>query len=143
MTLVRYEPISLFDQFNREINRIVNGTAAIGNTSQERNWMPAVDIREEDERFILAADLPGVERKDVDVTLEDGVLSIRGERNVQTEEKREGFHRRERVHGTFLRQFTLPDTVNAEQISATVKDGVLEVIIPKQDKPEPRKIAVS
>jgi HSP20 family protein len=143
MTLVRYEPISLFDQFNREINRIVNGKTALGNTSQERNWMPAVDIREEDNRFILAADLPGVERKDVDVTLEDGVLSIHGERNVQTEEKREGFHRRERVHGTFLRQFTLPDTVNAEQISATVKDGVLEVIIPKQDKPEPRKIAVS
>jgi len=143
MTLVRYEPISLFDQFNREINRIVNGTTAQGNISPERNWMPAVDIREEDDRFILAADLPGVERKDVDVTLEDGVLTIRGERNVQTEEKREGFHRRERVHGTFLRQFTLPDTVNAEQISATVKDGVLEVIIPKQDKPEPRKIAVS
>jgi HSP20 family protein len=143
MTLVRYEPISLFDQFNREINRIVNGTAAVGNTSQERNWMPAVDIREEDDRFVLAADLPGVERKDVDVTLEDGVLSIRGERNVLTEEKREGFHRRERVHGAFLRQFTLPDTVNAGQISATVKDGVLEVIIPKQDKPEPRKIAVN
>ncbi len=142
MTLVRYEPISLFDQFNREINRIVNGTTALGNTSQERDWMPAVDIREEDDRYILAADLPGVERKDVDVTLEDGVMTIRGERHVETEEKREGFHRRERVHGAFLRQFTLPDTVNAEQISATVKDGVLEVVIPKQDKPEPRKIAV-
>ena len=62
---------------------------------------------------------------------------------MQTAEKREGFHRRERVHGSFLRQFTLPDTVNAEQISATVKDGVLQVIIPKQDKPEPRKIAVN
>jgi HSP20 family protein len=143
MTLVRYEPLNLFDQFNREINRMFTGTPAQENNGQGRNWVPAVDIREEEDRFILSADLPGVERKDVDVTLEDGVLTIRGERSVQTEEKREGFHRRERVHGTFLRQFTLPDTVNAEHISATVKDGVLEVIIPKQEKPEPRKITVS
>jgi HSP20 family protein len=143
MTLVRYEPLNLFDQFNREINRIFTSSPAQENNGQGRNWVPAVDIREEEDRFILSADLPGVERKDVDVTLEDGVLTIRGERNVQTEEKREGFHRRERVHGAFLRQFSLPDTVNAEHISATVKDGVLEVIIPKQEKPEPRRITIS
>lgn len=143
MAIVRYEPLNLFDQFNREINRLFNGTPVQANTAQERNWVPAVDIREEENRFILAADLPGVERKDVDVTLEDGVLTIRGERRAESEEKREGIHRRERIHGTFLRQFTLPDTVNAEQISATVKDGVLEVIIPKQDRPEPRRITVN
>lgn len=143
MTLVRYEPINLFDQFNREINRLFTGAAPQGAVAQDKGWMPAVDIREEDNRFVLAADLPGVERKDVDVTLEDGVLTIRGERNAETTENREGFHRRERVHGTFLRQFTLPDTVDTTNISAMVKDGVLEVIIPKQDKPEPRKIAVS
>jgi len=143
MTLVRYEPLNLFDQFNREINRMFTGTPAQENNGQGRNWVPAVDIREEEDRFVLSADLPGVERKDVDVTLEDGVLTIHGERNVQSEEKREGFHRRERVHGTFLRQFTLPDTVKAEHISATVKDGVLEVIIPKQEKPEPRRITIS
>jgi HSP20 family protein len=143
MAIVRYEPLNLFDQFNREINRMFSGGPVQANTAQERNWVPAVDIREEENRFVLAADLPGVERKDVDVSLEDGVLTIRGERHAESEEKREGIHRRERVHGTFLRQFTLPDTVNAEQISATVKDGVLEVIIPKQDKPEPRRITVN
>jgi HSP20 family protein len=143
MAIVRYEPLSLFDQFNREINRLIGGVPAQANTAQEHNWVPAVDIREEETRFVLAADLPGVERKDVDVTLEDGVLTIRGERRAESEEKREGIHRRERVHGAFLRQFTLPDTVNAEQISATVKDGVLEVTIPKQDKPEPRRITVN
>jgi HSP20 family protein len=105
--------------------------------------MPAVDVREEDDRFVLSADIPGVERKDVEVTMEDGVLTIKGERHAETEEKREGFHRRERVHGTFLRQFTLPDTVDADSISATVKEGVLHIEIPKQAKPEPRKITVA
>ena len=70
-------------------------------------------------------------------------MTIKGERHAETEEKREGFHRRERVHGTFMRQFTLPDTVNADSISATIKEGVLHIEIPKQAKPEPRKITVN
>ena len=143
MALVRYEPTNLFDQFNNEINRFLNVAPRQRAANQDRNWMPAVDIREEDDRFVLSADIPGVERKDVEVTMEDGVLTIKGERHAETEEKREGFHRRERVHGTFLRQFTLPDTVNADNISATVKEGVLHIEIPKQAKPEPRRITVN
>ena len=142
MALVRYEPINLFDQFNNEINRFFNVAPRQHAANQDRDWMPAVDVREEDDRFVLSADIPGVERKDVEVTMEDGVLTIKGERHAETEEKREGFHRRERVHGTFLRQFTLPDTVDADSISATVKEGVLHIEIPKQAKPEPRKITV-
>ena len=142
MALVRYEPINLFDQFNNEINRFFNVAPRQHAANQDRDWMPAVDVREEDDRFVLSADIPGVERKDVEVTMEDGVLTIKGERHAETEEKREGFHRRERVHGTFLRQFTLPDTVDADNISATVKEGVLHIEIPKQAKPEPRKITV-
>jgi len=143
MALVRYEPINLFDQFNNEINRYFTGTRTQQATGEQRSWLPAVDIREEDSRFVLEADIPGVERKDVDVTLENGVLTIKGERTAQTEETGEDFHRRERVHGTFLRQFSLPDTVNAESINATVKDGVLVIEIPKQARPEPRKITVA
>jgi HSP20 family protein len=143
MALVRYEPINLFDQFNSEINRFLSGTQAQRAANQESGWVPAVDIREEEDRFVLSADIPGVERKDVEITLEDGVLTIKGERHAESEEQREGFHRRERVHGTFTRQFTLPDTVNAENISATVKEGVLHIEIPKQAKPEPRKISVN
>jgi HSP20 family protein len=143
MALVRYEPTNLFDQFNNEINRFLNVAPRQRAANQDRNWMPAVDIREEDDRFVLSADIPGVERKDVEVTMEDGVLTIKGERHAETEEKREGFHRRERVHGTFMRQFTLPDTVNADNISATVKEGVLHIEIPKQAKPEPRRITVN
>lgn len=143
MALVRYEPVNLFDQFNNEINRFFNVAPRQRAANQDRNWMPAVDIREEDDRFVLSADIPGVERKDVEVTMEDGVLTIKGERHAETEEQREGFHRRERVHGTFIRQFTLPDTVNAENISATIKEGVLHIEIPKQAKPEARKITVN
>lgn len=143
MSLVRYEPIGLFDQFNNELNRFFTNTRPTTAANDVRNWAPAVDIREEDDRFVLIADIPGVKREEVEVTLEDGVLSIKGERRAETEEEREGFHRKERVHGSFLRQFTLPDTVNTDNISATVTDGVLEIGIPKQAKPEPRKISVS
>lgn len=143
MSLVRYEPVNLFDQFNHEINRLFNSSHALPAANEARNWAPAVDIREEEDRFLLIADIPGVKREDVEVTLEDGVLTIKGERHTETEETREGFHRKERVHGTFMRQFTLPDTVNTDTINAAVNDGVLEIAIPKQDKPEPKKISVS
>jgi len=143
MSLVRYEPIGLFDQFNNELNRFFTNTRPAAAANDTRNWAPAVDIREENDRFVLIADIPGVKREEVEVTLEEGVLSIKGERRAETEEAREGFHRKERVHGSFLRQFTLPDTVNTDSISATVTDGVLEIGIPKQAKPEPRKISVN
>ena len=143
MSLIRYEPVSLFDQFNQELNRFFTHTRPTTAGSEARDWAPAVDIREEDDRFLLIADIPGVKRDDVEVTLEDGVLTIKGERRTETEETREGFHRKERVHGSFLRQFTLPDTVNPDSISANVTDGVLEIGIPKQAKPEPRKITIN
>jgi HSP20 family protein len=143
MSLIRYEPVSLFDQFNHELDRFFTNSRPATTNQESRNWAPAVDIREEDNRFVLIADLPGVKREEVEVMLEDGVLTIKGERRTETEETREGFHRKERVYGTFLRQFNLPDTVNPESISATVTDGVLEIGIPKQVKPEPRKIAIN
>lgn len=86
---------------------------------------------------------PGVNSKDIDVTLEDGVLSIKGSRNTEKEVSAAGYRRRERTNGTFLRQFTLPDTVDANSISASARDGVLEVTIPKQEKPAAKKIAVN
>ena len=144
MSLVRYKPVNLFDQFNNEINRFFN--TAYGPATNDANahqWAPAVDICEETDRFLLHADIPGVKREDVEITLEDGVLTVTGNRDSEQEETREGFHRRERVHGTFMRRFTLPDTVNTETISASVNDGVLEIGIPKQAKPEPKKITVS
>ena len=142
MSLVHYKPVNLFNQFNDEMNRHFSTTRA-GAANQEHGWLPAVDIREEDTRYLINADVPGINSKDIEITLEDGVLSIKGERSTETGVSEEGYRRRERTRGTFMRQFTLPDTVDANSISASAKDGVLEVTIPKQDKPVPKKITVS
>jgi len=142
MSLVHYKPVNLFDQINDEMNRYLSSmrTAA---ANQEHDWTPAVDIHEEENHYLLTADIPGVNRKDVEITLEDGVLTIKGERKSVKEISEEGVRRRERIHGTFVRQFNLPETVDAARISASAEDGVLTVEIPKQAKPEPKKITVS
>jgi HSP20 family protein len=142
MSLVHYKPVNLFNQFNDEMNRYFTLTRE-GAANQEHDWTPAIDIREEDNRYLLAADIPGVARENVDITLEEGVLTVKGDRKMESGVSGEGYRRRERIHGTFMRQFTLPDTVDAGSISAAVKNGVLEIEIPKQEKPEPRRITVS
>jgi HSP20 family protein len=142
MSLVHYKPVSLFNQFNDEMNRYFSLTRADA-ANQEFDWTPAVDIHEEDDRYLLTADIPGVNRKDIEITLEEGVLTVKGERNTRNEVAEQGYRRRERSHGTFMRQFTLPDTVNTTDISAYATDGVLKITIPKQEKPEVKKITVS
>ena len=142
MSLAHHKPVNLFNQFNDEMNHYFSLTRA-GAANQERDWTPAVDIREEDNRYLLTADIPGVNRKDIEITLEEGVLTVKGERNTEAKVAEQGYRRRERSHGTFMRQFTLPDTVNTTEISASAADGVLEITIPKQEKPEARKITVS
>jgi HSP20 family protein len=142
MSLVHYKPVNLFDQFNDEMNRYLS-LSREGAANQEHKWQPAVDIREEENCYLITADVPGVNNKDIDVTLEDGVLSIKGARNTETEASETGYRRRERTYGTFMRQFTLPDTVDVNEISAIARDGVLEVTIPKQEKPAAKKITVN
>ena len=141
MSLVHYKPINLFDQINNEMNRYLSMRDTAAN--QEHEWTPAVDIHEEDSCYMLTADIPGVNRQDVEITLEDGVLTVKGERKSEAEVTEEGYRRRERIYGTFVRQFNLPDTVDAANISAKAEDGVLKIVIPKQEKPEPKKITVS
>lgn len=142
MSLAHHKPVNLFNQLNDEMNRYFSLTRA-GAANQEQDWTPAVDIREEDNQYLLTADIPGVDRKDIEITLDEGILTVKGERSTVTEASEQGYRRRERTHGTFMRQFTLPDTVNTTNISASVKDGVLEISIPKQEKPEARRITVS
>lgn len=142
MSLVHYKPVNLFNQFNDEMNRHMSMTRENA-ANQEHEWTPAVDIREEENCYLITADIPGVNSKDIDITLEEGVLAIKGERKTETEVSEQGYRRRERIYGTFMRQFTLPDTVDSTNISAAASDGVLEVTIPKQAKPEPRRITVS
>jgi HSP20 family protein len=147
MATTRYEPWNLLNQIQSEMNKLIDtrmGQYAgddAGNvvTSQ---WAPAVDIREEKDRFLILADVPGVDPKEIEVTMENGILSIRGQRDTIREEERESFKRVERAHGSFYRRFTLPDTVDPEKISARGRNGVLEIAIPKQEKVHPRKITV-
>lgn len=105
-------------------------------------WSPAVDIKEEQDRFELHADLPGVDAKDIDVTMENSVLTIKGERRSETEDQRENYSRTERVYGSFYRRFALPNSAEADKIEASYKDGVLKVVIPKQERAKPRQISV-
>jgi HSP20 family protein len=120
MTIFRYEPWRL------------NSVA----------WIPSVDVREEDTRFVVLADLPGVDSKDIEITAEKGVLTLRGERKSEARSEGSGFERVERVAGSFLRRFTLPETANADGISARHVNGVLEVTIPKQEQVQPKRITV-
>jgi len=142
MLLTRYEPQNLFGQFNHEINRLFAGQRTGNAITAKRDWAPAVDIREEDHHYVLLADIPGVDREGVDITLEEGVLTVKGERTSERDVNEAGYRRTERVHGAFMRQFTLPDTVDTANISASVDNGVLEIKIPKQDKPQPQKITI-
>ncbi len=145
MNLIRYEPWNLVSQLHNEMNRLfdrnlgtLDGDASLAAT----DWVPAVDIKEEPERFIIHADIPGVDPKEIEVTMEDGTLTIRGERKSESREERDGFRRVERISGQFFRRFTLPDTADSEGISARGNHGVLEVSIPKQAKVQPRRITV-
>ena len=142
MSLVRYEPWSLLNQFSKEFDRRLNQDREQYGDVATSDWSPAVDIKENETAYTVVADIPGVDPKDIDVHMEDGVLTVKGERNLNREEEKEGYKRVERVHGSFYRRFSLPETVDAEKISAKSKNGVLEVTIPKQEKSQPRKISV-
>jgi HSP20 family protein len=140
---MRYEPWSLMQQLHSELERVFDDRLASGERANTiADWAPAVDIVEEDSRFLLRADLPGVDPKDIEVTMEDGVLTVRGKRELESREEREGYKRVERVSGKFYRRFTLPDTADSGAITARTSNGVLEVSIPKQPKVQPRRITV-
>lgn len=106
-------------------------------------WMPAVDIKESTEGFTFHMDVPGLKPEDLDVELHDGVLSIRGSRNEEKREEDKGFVRIERRKGSFARQFRVPTSCKAEQLTANVSDGVLTIEVPKSDGPEARKVTIS
>lgn len=137
MTLVKYEPYNLLSQFQDEISRLFDARE-----NPARDWAPAVDIRETAKEYIVHADIPGVDPGKIEITLEDGVLTIQGERQSEHEDTTKEYRRVERARGRFYRKFNLPDTVNEDKVSAKNKNGVLEITIPKQEKVLPRKIEI-
>ena len=138
MTIVRYEPWAFVGRLQRQLDRAL-GEVADGATV---TWIPRVDVHEEAERFVVVADLPGVEGKDIEVTADKGVLTIKGERRSEKKSSKDSYESVERATGTFLRRFTLPESVDAEAIKASHVNGVLELTIPKRPTAQPRRIDV-
>jgi HSP20 family protein len=133
--LVRWDP---FDEMNRLHDQLFRGWGS----TERQAFRLAVDIREVEDAFLVEAEVPGIAADDVHVDVEKNVLTIRGERNVEKEEKQDTFRRIERHYGSFSRSFTLPDSVDTDNISADLRDGVLALRIPKKEAPQPRKINV-
>lgn len=146
MTMTRYEPWKALNEFHNDINRLfdhrISGMHHDDTQVATSDWVPAVDVKEETNQYLIYVDVPGVEAKDIEITMEKGVLSIKGDRKSVKEAERGGFKRVERSHGTFYRSFSLPDTADVKNISAKGKNGVLEITIPKQERVQPRKISV-
>ncbi len=143
MNLVRFEPWSIADLMQRDFDRFAVRRAGHNDVEMPASdWAPAVDIVEQKGRFLLRADVPGVALADIDVSMEDGVLTIAGERHTEKHEDAEGVRRFERVSGRFHRRFTLPETADAEGIAARGANGILEVSIPKLPEVQPRRITV-
>lgn len=145
MSMLRHTPWNLFDQLQHEMNRSSGFPAKTEDTGDvvTSDWAPAVDIKEEDKQFILVADIPGVEPENIDIHMEKGILTIKGERDSEKKTERDGYKRIEREHGVFYRRFTMPEGVNPDAINAKTENGVLTITIPKQEQVQARKIKVN
>lgn len=146
MSVIRYQPWALHRDLWQEVNRAFERLASEDTSSGAvADWMPPVDIEERADRFVLYADVPGVDPESIEVTLENGVLTLSGAREARVEKDEDQPDRRriERAHGKFFRRFTLPDTADADNVTARGHNGVLEVVIPKRAANQPRRIAVA
>ena len=139
MILPKYDPFipaNAFGAFEDTLNRF------FATPANSRPWTPPVDILETEQELILKTDVPDMTEKDIAITIENGTLTIKGERKFQKKDEKSGYHRIERSFGAFARSFTLPETVEAEKVSATYKNGVLTVALPKKEVAKPRSIEI-
>lgn len=146
MALVRWEPVRELSSIQGEINRLFNSffdTPVSAGDSSGRRWLPAMDLVEADDHYVLRADLPGLSEGDVKIEVEDNVLTVSGERKAEHEQRGEGYHRLERAYGSFARSLTLPEGVDPETVQASFERGVLEVRIPKPAERQPRRVAIN
>jgi HSP20 family protein len=141
MALVRWDPAREVDSLQSEVNRLFDAFFG-GTEANRRRWVPAMDLVETDEHLVLRADLPGLNRDDVNIEIKDGVLTISGERKSEHTERSEGFHRVERAFGSFSRSLSLPDGVDADKVRAEFENGVLQIKIPKPEETKPHRVAI-
>ena len=146
MAFVRWDPFRELEDMSDRLNRVFSRPALPRTNGKETmivaDWVPSVDVSETDGEYRIKAEIPDVKKEDVRVTLEDGVLTIQGERKQEKEEKGKKYHRVEHSYGSFVRSITLPDLVDEEQVKAEFKDGVLNLQLPKSEKAKPKSIEV-
>ncbi len=146
MALIRWEPARELGSIQNEMNRLFSGffdAPTPGQIGAYRRWIPAMDLVESDGEFVLRADLPGLSEEDVNIEVDDNVLTISGERKSEHEDRKEGFYRVERSYGSFRRSLTLPEGVEPEAVKASFDRGVLEVRVPKPEERKPRKVSIT
>jgi HSP20 family protein len=149
-SMIHFDPIreleEVSERFNRVFGRLPLSRRSNGGNSSEvmtvADWVPTVDIAEDEKEYLIKAEIPEVDKKDVKVTVQEGVLTVQGERKKEIEEKGKRFHRIERAYGSFVRSFTLPEDAAEDKIQAEFKDGMLLVHLPKTEKPKPKAVEV-
>ena len=155
MAIIRWNPYREVDTFENEIERLFNESLEeslglsslptlreISETSLLTQAVPRVDIFEDKDNYVVTAELPGLKREEVEVKLEDSTLSIKGERKLENEDKKKGYHLLERYYGAFSRSFTIPSTIDASKVEAKMESGVLKVVLPKKEESRPKQIEV-
>lgn len=143
-SMIRFEPGSVHRELLSEINRLFERASdQDGSSSATADWIPAVDIDEHHDKFVIYADVPGIDPASIEITLEQGLLTLSGSRERHVEQEGVQSRRAERAGGRFFRRFSLPETVDREAVSARGTNGVLEVVIPKRQAAQPRRIAVT
>jgi len=146
-SLTRWNPTRAYlttrDPFARLFENFFGEDLLPSEDVSNRAWMPAVNIRETDTAFLVEAELPGLTKKDIEITLENNLLKLSGERRFEKDTNEENYHRVERQYGQFLRTFSLPSQVDSNAVKATFKDGVLTIEVPKAEEAKPRKIAIN
>ena len=148
MAIVRWDPFRELEEMSDRLNRMITRPGSAQSAGQAKevmtvaDWSPTVDISETEAEYAIEAELPEVKKEDVKVTVEDGVLTLQGERKQEKEEKGKKYHRVERSYGRFVRSFTLPDSVDESKVKAEYADGVLHLHLPKSEKAKPKQIDV-
>lgn len=143
------QPLNEIEILQDEMNKLFDFSIsrAFGNNSSkdtlfQSNWGPAVDVYESDDDFLVKADLPGMEKNDIDISVHDGILTIKGEKKLEKEYKDKSYIRAERYYGSFTRSIEIPSEVDAEKVKASYKNGVLELLIPKKEEAKPKQIKI-
>jgi HSP20 family protein len=145
ISLIRRDPLRTFNSLQEQFSRLFDDPSfrVTGNDSALTAWSPAVDIYETEQELVMRADLPDLSEKDIDVRVENNMLTIRGERKIEKNLSEDNYLRMERAYGSFSRSFSLPNTVNTEQIKADYRNGVLTVTLPKREDSKPKQVKVS